>query len=603
MKKNYFLILLCAISTSLFAVNTTVYVDQNNVLASDNNVGTDASSPWLTLNPAKWTNDMSIIIANGTYTIATKIAIPTTNVTLIGASRTGVILQAMDDATFTAGTTGNTLFQLSGKAATFSTMTIKNVRDNTLKLGGGFDIINGGSLTLTDVTLTKLITAQGGWSGGGAIMLRGGTFAADNCTFEACQSDMGGAIMTFTNSGINPNVLNITNTRFINNSNPKEAFFTTDHFGGAIVFSGKGTFNLDKCYFEGNSSRVKTDNSGTAQGGAIMVRLDPGATSNLNIKNSVFYNNQSDKHGSVLQIGSNGVDVNAVFNLNLTNNVLFQNQGGMVSGNWGLTLNLNKNNVNFQGLYVIANNTFYKNDITTLSQKYSVYVDGMPFGVYFINNLMNDNEGGGNYGLGSVAPAITNSATLRRFKGNIFNGIGGFSTADAVNYPELFESNSNGTNGNRTYVPNTWQKISTSLTVPGSGLPYLETQSGGLGNDFGVNEFLVNAVNVVPATDIRGYGRNGSTDAGAFELGGVNLTTFINEFNQSLDKGFTYNAVSKTLTFINAKENVQIYNLNGVRLLNINNSTMLNVSEFMNGVYVLRITDKGKISNHKFVKR
>lgn len=601
MKKLFITLLLFVVTLQLVAV-TNVYVATNNAAADDANTGTDPALPWKTLNSAKWTDDMVIHIANGTYTIATKIGI-VNNVTLIGESRTGVILQAMDDAAFTSATTGNTLFQLSGKTATFRSMTIKNVRDNTLKLGGAFDVLLSGNLTLTDVTLTKLITAQSTWSGGGAIMVRGGTLTVDSCTFEACQSNFGGAIMTYTNSTIVPNQVTVTNSQFINNSNPYEAFFTGSHFGGAITFSGKGVLNIDKCYFDGNKAKLNTSNTGGGTGGAVMVRLDAGATNSLNITNSVFYRNESDGAGSVLAIGNNGVNSSTVFNLNLTNNVVYQNKGNVYSGTTPNTLALYTAGAQYTGTFLIVNNTFYQNYNVDRAGAASVSLEGMPVSAYFINNLMNDNQVTGVTVYGLTCSSVTNSATLRRFKGNIFNHLGGsLSVSDATNYPDLFESNSNSTNGNRSWISNTYQKLNNTLTVPSTGLPYLETQSGGFGINFGIDEFMVNSVNVVPATDIRGKGRSGVKDAGAFELDGTDISTAIQNIVTEKEYLMFYDFKSKSLMFNKKTDMVQIFDLRGTCVLMENNTSAINASKLLKGIYMVCVVNDGIPKTQKFVK-
>ncbi|MGC3978963.1 MAG: hypothetical protein QM751_12500 [Paludibacteraceae bacterium] len=604
MKNKHLIVAFFVFFLSAHSFAADVYVNQSHTNASDDNAGTDSAHPWATLNPSKWTDNMTVHISAGTYTITTKIAIPATNVSLIGESRTGVVLQAMDDANFNTGTTSNTLFQVSGKTASFTTMTIKNVRDNTEKLGGAFDVLQSGSLTLTDITFTNLITAQSTWSGGGAIIVRGGTLTVDNCLFDACQSNIGGAIMSFTNSSITDNNINISNTKFINNSNTRDVFFPNSHFGGAITFSGKGTFNLDKCYFEGNSSRLNTSNSGSGTGGSIMVRLDGGATSTLNITNSVFYKNESDGAGSVLCLGSNGVSSSTVFNLNLTGNVVFQNKGNVYSGAEPNTIALYSSGVSYTGTFIIANNTFLQNNNTARANSKSITIGAMPVAAYFINNLMNDNEGASNiYGL--TADAVANSATLRRFKGNIFNHLGGaLSVSDNTNYPDLYESNSNSTNGNRSWVSNTYQKVNTELTTPSVGVPYLKTLSGAIGINFGVSTFDVNGNNVVPANDIRGKSIVGSSkDAGAFEYDPADdIGTAVNDLINETGKNFYYNSSQKTVVFEKKFENVQLFQPNGNRLYNLSNIGILNVSNLPDGVYIVRTLEKGVFKSQKFIK-
>jgi hypothetical protein len=216
---------------------------------------------------------------------------------------------------------------------------------------------------------------------------------------------------------------------------------------------------------------------------------------------------------------------------------------------------------------------------------------------------MNDNEVTGVTLYGLSCLAVTNSATLRRFKGNIFNHIGGaLSISDAVNYPDLFESNINANNGNRSWINNGVQKINEGLTTPSSGLPYLETLTGGMGINFGVDEFLVNSVNVVPAADIRGRTRNGVTDAGAFEFEGIDITTAINQIVEKSGKPILYMSKSGELVLDKTYESVKIFNLNGSCLINSSNKSRLSISDLSDGVYILRTVDNGIISNQKFIK-
>jgi hypothetical protein len=332
-----------------------------------------------------------------------------------------------------------------------------------------------------------------------------------------------------------------------------------------------------------------------------MVRLDANATSSLNITNSVFYRYESDGAGSVMAIGNNGVNTSTVFNINLTNNVFYQNKGNVYSGAAANTLALNSTGVMYTGTFIFANNTFFQNNNADRPNSASIVLESMPVSAYFINNLMNDNQLTGVTVYGLSCSSVSNSATLRRFKGNIFNHLGGgLSVSDATNYPDLFESNINASNGNRSWISNSFQKVNEGFTTPGSGLPYLETQSGGMGINFGVNEFIVNEINVVPLTDIRGRTRNGITDAGAFEFEGI--TTGINQFIEQTVKPINYLSRNGELILNKTYESVQIYDLNGSCLINTCNASILKINNLTDGVYIIRTLDNGRISNQKFIR-
>ena len=603
MKKLIFTFLLMFVIFQTYST-TIVYVDINNVLANDANTGTDPTLPWKTLNPTKWADDMIVNISNGTYTITTKIGL-SYNITLIGQSLDGVIIQSLDDATYTAGSAyANTLFQTSGnKSVTFKNMTLMNVRNNVLQLGGAFDITGGSTLNLTNMILKNLAVSGSTWSGGGAIFVRGGTLNVDSCVFNGCQANFGGAIMTYTNSSISPNQVTIQHTKFLNNSNPN-----TDagsyHFGGAIVFSGKGTMSIDKCYFEANASRVNTSNGGSPSGGAIIARLDAGATSSLNITNSTFYKNESDGNASVFSIGGNGVNSSTVFNLNMTNNVIFQNKGNVYSGTAANTIGLYRCGVDYTGTFIFANNTFFQNYNDSRTYSNSISLEAMPVTAHFINNLMNDNEitGVTIYGLACTALA-SNTASYRYFKGNIFNSVGGSINVntDQTNFPDLYQSNSNSTNGNRSFITNSYQKINTSLTIPAVGVPYLDTQTGGMGVNFGVDTYMAGGTNVVPTVDIRGNARNGTSDAGAFELG-VGITTSIKDHTNS-KQFMVYSSSDQIIKFNTQVEAIKVFSVNGTCVLNVSKSSSLNVSELNNGMYLIRVIVAGVTKSQKFIKK
>ncbi len=605
MKKITTFLLIIFTSLSLYATTTIVYVNPSHVNADDTNDGTNSSAPWMTLNFSKWANNMEIHVSNGEYTVPSPNTrgLTFTNLRVIGESRTGVVFQGMTDADYAANMLCKPLFQIAGGGEVlFSTLTFKNVRDNETNLGGVFDLVGKTQLNLTDITFTNINVAGSGWSGGGAIFIREGVLAVDNCLFDGCKSSKGGAIMAFTNSSMDPNAITITNTKFINNSNPNNGFFANDHFGGAIVFSGKGTMTIDKCYFEGNSSRVNLSNT-SGSGGCIEVRIDGGATSTLNVSNSVFYANESDAAASVFSISSNGATASSVFNTNFSNNIFFQNKGSIVNKTNYNTFNLsNTGGSNYTGTFVFANNTFFQN-YNALQEQYSTIVlDVMPVDVHFVNNLINDDESG-KQTYGFVCYSSANIVGKRHFKGNIFNVLGGSINVngDQINFPDLYQSNSNSSNGNRSWISNADQKINTSLTTT-NDQSYLAVNEGGMGINFGFDEYLVGSVNIVPATDILGKTRVGKTDSGAFEYGNDTPTKLENIVEHYKSK-IWYNTNSAALHFEVPASNLSLFDINGKIVLRATYvDSKIELQRLPQGTYFVKALQEGIYQTYKFIK-
>ncbi|MFV0469349.1 MAG: T9SS type A sorting domain-containing protein [Dysgonomonas sp.] len=604
MKRLLYLVLLITISTSVLHAATIVYVDPNNASASDSNAGTDSSQPWATLNVGMWVDGMEIHLADATYLISSRIVL-NKSVSLVGNNRDNVILQTMTDAEYILSTASFSMFQVVSNVS-FSNMTIKNALvTSSDQFGGAFDVVSSVTLTLRNVSFTNLGTFASSWGGGGAIMVRGGSVVADNCSFINCQSNLGGAIMFFSNSGSVPYAAGIlTNCQFINNSNPATLIGTDEtRAGGAIATSGKVQVNLSECYFEGNSSRSANGTSG-GQGGAIIVRLGSTQT-DIVIENSVFYKNESDGAGSVLSTASYGLATSSVFNLSMRNNVLFQNKGNVrLTSDLTNTIGIYNHGVDYAGTILFVNNTLFQNYNAARANSKSVFLQSQPVYAYFVNNIMNDDEAGvSTYGLVCYDPS--SPSTMRRFQGNIFNQLGGGFDVnnDNVKYPELYLSTSSNTE-NRSWISNTYQKVNTSLTVPTLGVPYLEILTGSMAANFSgsVSSYLVKGLNVVPDSDIRGANvSDGHKDAGAYEFSGI--TTGIEPVKDNNMSEIYYLHEKQSLIINHSSAcNTSVFDINGRCLFRSVQEKTLDISALPKGVYIVKVESSDRVMNKKIFK-
>ena len=125
---------------------------------------------------------------------------------------------------------------------------------------------------------------------GGAIKIRSASPVINNCVFEECTAQVGGAIhiMRLYNGNGTVAAPYISNCTFRNNSTPS-------NFGGAIAMTVKAQPTIENCIFE--------DNHAGTYGGAIGVS-DYYEDSHATIINCLFKNNTAAHGGGALSSGS-----------------------------------------------------------------------------------------------------------------------------------------------------------------------------------------------------------------------------------------------------------------------------------------------------------
>jgi gliding motility-associated-like protein len=134
----------------------------------------------------------------------------------------------------------------------------------------------------------------------GRLTINGGSFINNRSTV----SNAGGAISSAA-SGL---ILNLNGVRFLNNR--------TTQSGGGAVYSGSGTYNITKCYFEGNVA--------SSLGGAIY--FEPGTTTNYTVTDCDFINNTAGTNGGAIYM------VGAAASARIISSRLVNNNSGTSGG-------------------------------------------------------------------------------------------------------------------------------------------------------------------------------------------------------------------------------------------------------------------------------
>ena len=588
---------------------TVLYVNPNHPNANDTNWGDTPDTPWATLNVANWAENDTIMVSNAVYTISQKGFI-TKKVTVIGESKADVIFQGEDDMSFNFNMTTCRFFMVSENTeVTFKNITIKNLlydwhngeQDATSTYGGVFDLSVNAILNLKNVDIKKAkIYGNGGNAWGAAIMNRG-TVNADSCLFESCYATQGGAMYMLGGS-----VSNLTNCKFIGNGNPEVVDYDTYRFGGAINIAGGTTITVDKCYFENNF----TDKNGT--GGVFMIRYDADKICNLNVTNSTFNANKSGYAGSVLYCGANTAPTALTeLNIGFTNCVFYKNVGCRTTPQYNNTISLPlKANYPGKGRFVFVNNSMFGNYNPGQANTRSISFGDVNMEYYFINNLMNDNEADdqtaqtGVYGIvleGSYNVAPVNVKTLV-VQGNVFNMTGGafssinFPNLSSVDHPEM--KNQTGQRLART-------QLQTGLKLSDKGIHYLDftssTDSVSVALNNGVNEYMLDGVNLVPQTDILGNAISDQIrDAGAWEMQSTNTGIYQITGNNALLYPNPFNTV---LNFSVNADKVEIFNIHGQKVYQKDYPEMsVSTSDLPMGLYLIKLIQNGNTFIAKALK-
>ena len=280
-------------------------------------------------------------------------------------------------------------------------------KDNyTANLEGGAVYVNTkGSLNFTDCTFcgNKTNGSSGAGSGGAVIVKNAEYLTVEGCYFNGNSSQKSGGAMCIENI---TNPYSISNTQFVNNDLFEGSFSIAGQGGGAVLLIGDNSGSFTNCLFQENnivngggavSFKANTNEKATTftkcrfykntagNGGAICSYnsaarieiydcefIENGANNTscdgggaiammtgareLIVKNSLFQDNYSYKHGGALMLSG------AATQLDSKNNRYYGNRAAVstVDGNGGAIFY--NNQANNDHYYVLEGDVFYGNE-------------------------------------------------------------------------------------------------------------------------------------------------------------------------------------------------------------------------------------------------
>ena len=428
----------------------------------------------------------------------------TLTVTSSGDSGAGTLRQAILDASTSGGDTINfaisgVITLESGELAIAKNLTITGPGANVLTVRRNpaagapefriFFIGNGAHVTISGLTIRN-----GRDYNSGAILNDGSTLTVNNCVFTANSGGGygGGGIM---NDGSNANArLTVNNCVFDGNT----AEFMA---AGILNFSTGGSANLtvSNCIFSNNS----------AFDGGATVNYASGGTATAVVSNTTLTGNSaSEQVGRAGAIHNNAVSVGGramltVSNCTFTNNSTDYAGGGIY---------------NSAGNLQVSNSTFSGNSAS--GNGGGIYTEYDRAAVRITNCTFSGNSagsGGGIYCQGDTTVTVGNTLLKRGATGeNIYNAAHFVSRGHNLSNDAGGGDNGTGPGG--------------LLNQPGD-IRNTNPQIAPLADNGGPTKTMallpnspaINAGNdaIAPPRDQRGYLRNGTSDIGAFEFGGI----------------------------------------------------------------------------------
>ena len=435
---------------------------------------------------------------------ATTAQAATLTVTNSGDSGAGTLRQAILDASASGGDTINfavsgVITLTSGELAIGKNLTISGPGASVLTVRRApgvntpefriFFITNGANVSISNLTMTN-----GRDYNSGAILNDGATLTVNNCVFTANSGGGygGGGIM---NDGSNANA-RLTVNKCVFDSNSADFMAA-----GILNFSTGRNANLtvSNCIFSNNSA---------FDGGAI-VNYAPGGTATAVVNNTTLTGNSAnDQVGRAGAIHNNAVSVGGRATLTVSNCTVSNNSTDYAGG--GI--------YNSAGNLQVSNCTFSGNSANGSGG--GIYTEYDRAAVRITNCTFSGNSagsGGGIYCQGDTTVTVGNAI----FK----SGASGENIYNAAHFVSAGHNLSNDAAGG-----DTGHGPGGLLNQPGD-IRNTNPQLGPLADNGGPTKTMAllpnspaidagNDANAPPA-DQRGYLRNGTSDIGAFEFGGI----------------------------------------------------------------------------------
>lgn len=433
---------------------------------------------------------------------------------------------------------------------------------------------------------------------------------------------------------------------------------TTDIIQAAASASSDGTGTNVINIIRGTDTDVLTvtiENLGIRHGNADSNTNGGGlnadkVTGQLTLRNLIIENNHTDKNGGGINLAGSDVDI---IECTIRNNTATLDGGGMIAvPNNGAGINCIVNiqqslidgntGRNGGGFYINGNNNF-GNDFTidvnvensTVSNNTASSASGGAGGgaVWCKVAALTGGGGAGNINLQFVHATVYNNTHAALIKSGLrFTGTSGFTTnlsaynsiivaADDVSTKAIAFANSNLTNmvnciiggldgagaaGASPVIDDPTKNNSKGRTATFAGLTGTLTNDGGstqvlpITENSNSDDFCTAATGIsLPTDDQRGFDREGTPDAGAYEFGGVlSVDDVVMESTLKIYPNPASNMVN--IEGINSIKAIRIYSILGTLNKVIYNQSAVDVSDLADGIYLLSVETS---ENKKVTKR
>jgi hypothetical protein len=221
--------------------------------------------------------------------------------------------------------------------------------------------------------------------------------------------------------------------------------------------------------------------------------------------------------------------------------------------------------------------------------KATIDIDGKQWATAaFVNNIINSSSTA-NCGAALMVNVATGGTKIMG-SNNIIESV--YSTY--ITDPTFYTAGANATN-----VDAALTDISTATYFV---VPFLIIRGTSSAKNFGINSY--GTPNIVPSADVRNVANVDNKDAGAFEYD--SLTSSINANFEVSEMSIFPNPTSGLLYVKSNNDivNIQLFDLLGNLLFSQFNQSNINARQLVNGVYILRATDKRNATrNFRFVKK
>ena len=376
---------------------------------------------------------------------------------------------------------------------------------------------------------------------------------------NAPSTDNGGGIFADKVTG----ELNLINLKIENNNTARN--------GGGLGLDGTNA-NIIGCTIKNNSSSLEG-------GGAIFSPNNgAGMDSTINIEQSLIDLNTGRNGGGMFINGNPAASMTQSINLNIENSTISNNNAfasGASSNGGGAILSRSVNspgNVNLK----LVHTTFYNNTHAAGNLKSGIQFiapngTGTNFSAY--NSIIVAADV-----VDVKAVNFANSTTVA-----VVNCIlGGLNVVPAL----VNDANNN----NETGRTATFAGLTGTLTDEGGNTQVLAISESSTADDYCTATTGVS----IPTIDQRGFTREGTNDAGAYEVSGVlgtndlSANTFILYPNPA--------KINVTIKGLNGIAQVELFDITGKKVMNLSQpvNNQFNVESLRSGIYIVRLTDDSK---------